>query len=148
MNSQRGPSVLPQELGQVVGDSLGTDKDQNLGVLGRDLVEVLDELSSLLKVGADGDFLGDVVVGLQLHRTNVDLDKVLLEVGSETLDLLGPGGREEDGLSVRSDLADNLPDLRLETCMSRWVYQFQLDGWSSQRNSPMSSIRSASSMTK
>jgi hypothetical protein len=55
------------------------------------------------------------VVGLQLHRPDVDLDQVLLEVGSETLNLLGPGGREEDGLSVRSDLADNLPDLRLET---------------------------------
>ena len=115
MNGQRGPSVLPQKLGQVIGDPLGTDKDQDLGVLLRDLVEVLDELASLLKVGADGDLLGDVVVGFQLHGTDVDLDKVLLEVGSETLNLLGPGGREEDGLSVRSDLADNLPDLGLET---------------------------------
>jgi hypothetical protein len=115
VNGQRRPSVLPQKLGQVVGDPLGTDKDQDLGVLLRDLVEVLDELASLFKVGADGDFLGDVVVGLQLHRTDVDLDQVLLEIGGETLDLFRPGGREEDGLSVRSDLADNLPDLGLET---------------------------------
>jgi len=122
VDGQRRPSVLPQKLGQVVGDPLRTDKDQDLGVLLRDLVEVLDELASLFKVGADGDFLGDVVVGLQLHRTDVDLDQVLLEVGSETLDLLGPGGREEDGLSVRSNLADNLPDLRLETWKSQNKY--------------------------
>ena len=115
MNSQRRPSILPQELGQVVGDPLGTNKDQDLGVLLRDLVEVLDELSPLVKVGADSDLLGDVVVGLQLHGTDVDLDQIVLEVGSETLNLLGPGSREENGLSVRSDLADNLPDLRLET---------------------------------
>jgi hypothetical protein len=106
---------LPQELGQIVGNPLGTNKDQDLGVLLRDLVEVLDELSPLVKVGTDGDLLGDVVVGLQLHGTDVDLDQVVLEVGSQTLNLLGPGGREENRLSVRSDLADNLPDLRLET---------------------------------
>ena len=115
VDGERGPSVLSEVLCDVVGDSLGGGEDDDLGVLVRDGVEVLDELASLLKVGADLNELLDVVVGGELHRSNVDLDRVLEEVGSESLDLLGPGGREEQRLSVRSDLGDNLPDLRLES---------------------------------
>ena len=115
VDRERGPAVLSEVLGNIVGDSLGGGEDDDLCVLVRDGVEVLDELSSLLKVGADLDELLDVVVGGQLHRSDVDLDRVLEEVGRESLDLLGPGGREEERLSVRSDLGDNLPDLRLES---------------------------------
>jgi hypothetical protein len=53
---------LTKVLGQVVGDPLRTDEDEDLGVLGRDLFEVLDELAALLKVGADLDDLSDVEV--------------------------------------------------------------------------------------
>lgn len=115
VNGKRGPSILSEVLGDVVGDSLGGGEDDDLGVLVRDGVKVLDELASLLEVSADLDDLGDVVVGGELHGSNVDLDGVLEEIGSESLNLLGPGGREEKGLSVGSDLGDNLPDLRLET---------------------------------
>jgi hypothetical protein len=115
VNSQRGPSVLPQELGEVVRDTLGAHEDENLCVLLTDLIEVLDELSTLFKVGAHLDVLSDVVVGGEVHGTDVDLDKVVLEVHGETLNLFRPGGGEEQGLPVGSDLADDLSDLRLET---------------------------------
>jgi hypothetical protein len=39
----------------------------------------------------------------------------VLEVHGESLDLLGPGSGEKEGLSVRSDLGDDLSDLGLET---------------------------------
>lgn len=76
---------------------------------------MLDELSSLIECRADLDVLSNPVVGRELGRTDVDLDVVLEEVGGEPLDLLGPGSREQEGLSVRSDLSDNLSNLRLET---------------------------------
>jgi hypothetical protein len=60
VDGKRGPSVLTEVLGQVVGDPLGTDEDEDLGVLRRDLLEVLDQLAALLKVGADLDDLSDV----------------------------------------------------------------------------------------
>ena len=115
VNSEGGPAVHTKELGQVVSDTLGADKDQHLGILLRDLLEVLDELAALVKVGTDLDDLLDVVVGGKFERTDVDLDKVLLEVGSEALNLFGPGGREQERLTVGTDLRDNLADLRLET---------------------------------
>ena len=55
------------------------------------------------------------MIGSQLERTDVDLDEVVLEIHGESLNLLGPGGREKECLSVRSDLRDNLSDLGFET---------------------------------
>lgn len=115
MDSERRPPVLPEVLGEVIGNSLGSSEDDDLGVLLGDGVEVLDKLSSLLEVGADLNELLDVVVSGELHGSDVDLDGVRKEIGSESLDLLGPGGGEEKGLSVRSDLSNDLSDLRLET---------------------------------
>lgn len=117
MNRQSGPAILPQVLGQIVRNPLGSNKDQDLGVLLTDHVQVLDQFSSLLKVGADLDELGNVVVHFEFHGTDVDLNKVVLEVGSETLYVLGPGGGEKESLTVRSDLRNDLSDLRLETWM-------------------------------
>lgn len=68
MNGERWPSILSEVLGQVVSDSLGSDEDEDLGGFGRDLLEVLDELSSLLKVGADLDNLGDVQVTVSVEK--------------------------------------------------------------------------------
>lgn len=115
MNSKRGPAVLTQELGEVIGDSLGTDEDKDLAVFLGDLVEMLDKLGSLFKVSADLDHLLDVVVGSQVHGSDVDLNEVVQEVHGKSLDFLGPSGREQQCLSVRSNLGDNLPDLRFET---------------------------------
>jgi hypothetical protein len=115
VNSKRGPAVLTQELGEVVGDSLGTDEDEDLAVFLGNLVEVLDKLGSLFKVSADLDHLLDVVVGSQIHGSNVDLNVVVQEVHGKSLDFLGPRSREQQCLSVRSNLGDDLPDLRFET---------------------------------
>ena len=115
VDGERWPSIRSKELGQVVGGSLGTDENDNLSVLLRDLLEVLEELASLVELGADLDVLGHIVIGGQLERTDVNLDEVMQEVHGEPLNVLGPGGREEERLSVRSDLVDNLSDLRLET---------------------------------
>jgi hypothetical protein len=109
------PSVGSEVFGEVIGNSLGTNENEDLGILARDLLEVLEEPVSLVVLGNNLDDLLDIVVGGQLERTNVDLDKVVLEILGESLNLLGPGSREEEGLSVGSDLRDNLSDLGLET---------------------------------
>jgi hypothetical protein len=94
VDSERGPAVLPHELGQVVSNTLGRNENDDFGVLLRDLLEVLEEPWSFVVLGHDLDELCDVVVGSELHGTDVDLDVVMQEVLSETLDLLGPGSRE------------------------------------------------------
>jgi hypothetical protein len=109
------PSVGSEVFGEIIGNSLGTNEDEDLGVLARDLLEVLEEPVSLVVLGNNLDDLLDIVVGSQLEGTNVDLDKVVLEILGESLNLLGPGSREEESLSVGSDLRDNLSDLGLET---------------------------------
>jgi len=115
VDGERGPAIRSQVLGELIGDSLGADEDDNLAVLLRDSFEVLEELATLVKLGADFDVLSDVVVRRQVKGSDVDLDEVVLEVHSETLNLLGPSSREQERLTVRSDLSDNLPDLGLET---------------------------------
>ena len=95
MDGECWPSVGSKVFGEVIGNSLGTDEDEDLGVLARDLLEVLEESVSLVVLGNNLDDLLDIVVGSQLERTNVDLDKVVLEILGESLNLLGPGGREE-----------------------------------------------------
>ena len=68
VNGERWPSILSKVLGQVVGDSLGSNEDENLGGFSRDFLEVLDELSSLLEVGADLDNFGNVQVTVRIVR--------------------------------------------------------------------------------
>lgn len=77
---------------------------------------MFDQFPSFLVIRTDLDMLSDVVIGGQIHRTNVDLNEIFLEVGSESLYFFGPSGGEEEGLSVGSDLTDDLSDLRFETC--------------------------------
>ena len=80
MDGQCRPSILTEVLRDVVRDTLSTDKDEHLRVLLADLIEVLDELATLLKVTHDLNDLLNVVVRCKLHRTDVDLDEVLEEV--------------------------------------------------------------------
>ena len=115
MDGKCWPSIGSEVFGEIIGNSLGTNEDEDLGVLARDLLEVLEEPVSLVVFGNNLDDLLDIVVGSQLEGTNVDLDKVVLEILGESLNLLGPGSREEESLSVGSDLRDNLSDLGLET---------------------------------
>lgn len=80
MDGQRRPSILTEVLGDVVCYSFCTDKDEYLRVLLTDLIEVLDEFRTLLKVAADLDDLLNIVVGGELRRTDVNLDEVLQKV--------------------------------------------------------------------
>ena len=122
VNGERRPSVLARVLGEVVGDALGADEDEDLGRLGGDLLEVLDEpewrrtsarsereerendnvLATLLKVGTDLDDLSDAEVGGELERSDGDLNEVLEVLLGELLDLLGPGGTEHERLRGKS----------------------------------------------
>lgn len=110
------PAVLSEETSDFVGDTLGASEDEALVVLVlHDLLEVLDHLVALLELGNDLDNLGNAVVGRKVHGTNVDLDPVVLEILSESANLLGPGSGPHASLTVRANLADDLADLRLET---------------------------------
>lgn len=80
MDGQSGPSILTEILSDVVGDTLCANENENFSIFLADLIEVLNELGSLLKVTADFDDLLNVVICGQFKRTNVDLDKIAQEV--------------------------------------------------------------------
>lgn len=80
MDSERRPAILTEVLGDVVRCTLGADKDEDFGVFVGDLVEVLQELVTLIEFRADLDHLCDVHVSSELHRTDIDLDVVSEEV--------------------------------------------------------------------
>lgn len=74
------PTVLTKVFRDVVCDPLSADKDENLSVLSADDIKMFDQLGAFLKVAADFDDLGNVMVRCKLHRTNVDLTKVFQEI--------------------------------------------------------------------
>ena len=76
---------------------------------------MLGHAVTLLELCADLDDLLNAVVGREIHGTNVDLDPVLLVVGSKLANFLGPCSGPHAGLTVRANLSDDLADLRLET---------------------------------
>lgn len=110
------PSVLAKEASDFVSNSLGAGEDEALvAAVLHDLLEVLDHSVPLLHVRHDLDDLSDTVVGRKFHRTDVDLNVVVEEVGGELTDFLRPGGGPHAGLTVGTDLTDDLADLGLET---------------------------------
>lgn len=115
-HTQCWPSILTEETGNLISNTLGAGEDQNLvGADLHDLLEVASHLIALLEVGHDFDDLVDPVISRQVHRANVDLDVVVQEVRRKLADLLGPGGGPHAGLSVGTDLGDDGADLRLKT---------------------------------
>jgi hypothetical protein len=86
MNGECWPTVLTKVFRDVVCDPLGADKDENLSVLSTDDIKMFDQLGAFLKVAADFDELGDVMVRSELHRTNIDLAKVFQEILGELSD--------------------------------------------------------------
>jgi hypothetical protein len=58
---------LAKVLCDVIRDPLGTNKNENLGVLGADDVKVFDQLRALLKVAADFNNLGNIMIRRKLH---------------------------------------------------------------------------------
>ena len=134
MNGEGRPTILTQILSDIVRYPLRADEDKDLSILLADLVEMLNELGALFEVTADFDELFDVVIGTKLHGANIDLDEVLQEVLqkgsvyymlgkgrdegtniSQLLDILRPSCAEHQRLSVRTNLPDDLANLRLET---------------------------------
>jgi len=63
VNSQSWPSIHPHELRQIVRDSFSPDKDEHLGILLRDLLEMLEQLAAFVVVGAYFNDLSDIVIG-------------------------------------------------------------------------------------
>ena len=83
MNGECRPAVLTKVLRDIICDPLSANKDENLSVLSADDIEMFDQLGTFLKVAADFDDLGNVMVRCELHRTNIDLDKVFQEILEE-----------------------------------------------------------------
>lgn len=83
MNGECWPAVLTKVFRNLVCDPLCADKNENLSVLSADDIKMFDQLGAFLKVTADFDDLGDVMVRCELHRTNIDLDKVFQEILEE-----------------------------------------------------------------
>ena len=84
-------------------------------LLPHDLLHESDELLLLLRFIADVDDLEDVVVGGELERSDSHVDVVVEEILGQSAHFLGPGGAEHQNLTIRSDLLDDLTNLRLET---------------------------------
>ena len=80
MDGQGGPAVLSKVLGDVVGHPFSAHEDQDLGVFTADHIEMFEEFASLLEIGADFDILLNVMVSRQVHRTDVNLNKVVQEI--------------------------------------------------------------------
>ena len=115
MDGQGGPAILTEVLCNIVRYSFGPDEDEHLRIFLANLIQVLDELGTLLEVAADFDDLLNVVIGSKLGRANVDLDEVLEEILGKVANLLGPCSRPHESLTVRANLANDLANLRLET---------------------------------
>jgi hypothetical protein len=111
-----GPSVLAEEASNLISNALSAGENETLAATGfHDFLEVLDHFVALLKVGNDLDNLSNSVVSRQVHGTDVHLDVVVQEVSSELTDFLGPSGGPHAGLSVRTNLRNDLANLRFET---------------------------------
>ena len=80
MNGKRRPAILAKVFRDIIRDPLSANKDENLSILSADDIKMLDQLGTLLKVTADFNELCDVMICRELHRTNIDLNKVPQEI--------------------------------------------------------------------
>lgn len=80
MDSKSWPSVLTEVFGDVVRNTFRSDEYQYLGILSTDLIKMFDQFGALLEIAADFNELLNVVVGGELHRSDVDLDHVFQEI--------------------------------------------------------------------
>mmetsp|Transcript_11400 Transcript_11400/g.32278 ORF Transcript_11400/g.32278 Transcript_11400/m.32278 type:complete len:494 (+) Transcript_11400:2768-4249(+) len=138
-----GKSLVPELTGKLMAGNLLGDENNDLGVLFtakvngssttrgstgstgflvalflalvNKLAQYFLELVLLLILPHHVDMLLDILIGDQgIDLTDIDLDGILQEVMGESLNLLGPSGREEKGLSLFRDPCHNGTDLRLE----------------------------------
>ena len=71
---------MAQIFRDIVGDSFRAHEDQDFGVLGTDLIQVLDRFRTLLEISDDVDNLLNVVVRSEFHRAYFDLIRDFQEV--------------------------------------------------------------------
>jgi hypothetical protein len=76
VDGESWPTVLTEVLGQIVCDPLRSGKDQNLPVLVTDLIQVFYEFPALLEITANLNNLLNVMIGRQIHGTNIALDEI------------------------------------------------------------------------
>jgi len=117
MLTQRRPSVLAKEPSDLIGDALRPRENEHLVRLVpiiHDLLQLLDHPIALLRLRDHLNDLSDAVVGGEIHGANVNLDEIVEELRSEIADFLGPRRRPHQGLTIRTDLRNDLADLRLE----------------------------------
>ena len=67
MNGKCRPAVLTKVFRDVIRNSFSSNKDENLGILSADDIKVFDQLGTFLKVTANFNNLGDVMVRRELH---------------------------------------------------------------------------------
>mmetsp|Transcript_105581 Transcript_105581/g.315367 ORF Transcript_105581/g.315367 Transcript_105581/m.315367 type:complete len:336 (+) Transcript_105581:272-1279(+) len=98
---------------ELVAHALGLRKDDHLAIR---LAQAVHKLALLLAdIAADDDLLLDVGVGLELVGVaDPDLHGIAEEVLGHPAHFLRPGSGEHHRLPPRGDVADDLPDLRLE----------------------------------
>ena len=67
MNSQCWPTVLTEVFCDIIRNPLSANKDENLSILSTDDIKMLDQLGTLLKIAADFNDLGNVMICCELH---------------------------------------------------------------------------------
>ena len=67
MNGKCWPAVLTKVFRDVICHPLSANEDENLGILSADDIKMLDQLRPFLKVAADFNELGNVMVRRELH---------------------------------------------------------------------------------
>ena len=80
MNGKRWPAILTKVFRDIIRNPFSANEYKNLSILSADDIKMLDQLGTLLKVTADFNDLGDVMIRSELHRANIDLNKVLQEI--------------------------------------------------------------------
>merc|ERR1719427_903005 len=109
--------MLPHGAGQLITLPFGLGEHEHLVIwFGAHLIQQLPQLVLFLVLLTTVHNLENVVVSTQLVGPNVDVAEVGLaqEVLGQPLNLLRPGGRPHAHLSVRTDLSQNLPNLRFK----------------------------------
>ena len=67
MNGKCWPTVLTKVFCDIIRNPLSANKDEDLSILSTDDIKVLDQFGTLLKVAADFNDLGDIMICRKLH---------------------------------------------------------------------------------
>lgn len=120
--------------GNIIRCALGTGKDQTFTILiihnlfkvldesvGKSLVTSFPATNRILPVAFvvvihNLNYLLDIVIGGQLHRPDINLDKIVQEIRGKLSDLLGPCSGPHASLTIGANLTKNFSNLGLWNC--------------------------------